>query len=120
MSDNSQCLEYTAQLQLAQRASSKLALKKGKCADVTFQIGTEERCINCSRLAFISPVFEGMLFGECQGRPDPAEPIILECITLDAFDCIIKYAYGINPEITPKSIFSLILACKRIIKINVD
>ena len=86
----------------------------GKCADVTFKIGTEERLVMGGLLAFISPVFEGMLFGGMKNtRPDPSVAIEIKHIDPNTFDCIVNFAYSNNPKIKPNTLFPLILACQR-------
>ena len=114
MAQNQNYLEFSAVLQLAHRDLFQKALTDGKCADVTFKIGKEERSVSGTLLAFISPVFEGMLFGALKNtRPDPSVPIEINHIDPEAFDCIINFAYNNNPKITVKTIFPLILACQR-------
>ena len=101
-------------LQLAHRDLFHKALVDGKCADVTFKIGEEERSVNGALLAFISPVFEGMLFGGIKNTgPNPSVPIEINQIHPEEFDCIVSFAYNNNPKITPRTIFPLILACQR-------
>ena len=114
MTQKQNYLEFSAALQLAHRDLFQKALTDGKCADVTFEIGKEERSVSGTLLAFISPVFEGMLFGALKNtRPDPSVPIEISHIDPEAFDCIINFAYNNNPKITVNSIFPLILACQR-------
>ena len=106
--------EFTAALQLTQRQSFEKALHEGKCADVTLQIGEEQRSVNGAVLAFISPVFESIMFGAMGNtRPDPSVPIEIKHIERDTLNCIINFAYNNDPKITPSTIFPLILACQR-------
>ena len=113
MSEKQNYLEFSAVLQLDHRNLFRTALANCKCADVTFKIGEEERSVIGALLAIITPVFEGMLFGEKNNRPDPSVPIEIKHIDPDTFDCIINFAYNNNPKITPNNIFPLILACER-------
>lgn len=107
-------LEFGAVLQLSHRDLFKKALDSGKCADVTFKVGDEERSVNGALLGFISPVFEVMLYGVMRkSRPDPSVPIEINHIEPETFDCIANFAYNNDPKITIKNIFSLILACQR-------
>ena len=105
---------FTAALQLTQRQSFEKALNEGKCADVTLQIGEEQRSVNGAVLAFISPVFEGIMFGAMGNtRPDPSVPIQIKNIEPETFDCIVKFAYNNDPEIYLYTLFPLIMACEK-------
>mmetsp|Transcript_11817 Transcript_11817/g.15439 ORF Transcript_11817/g.15439 Transcript_11817/m.15439 type:complete len:437 (+) Transcript_11817:106-1416(+) len=77
---------------------------EGKLADVTFLAGENEIKVHATRsvLAAISPVFESMFYGNMKEAQKDAIVNVPD-VSPQALECIIKYAYGVNPEIDTKN-----------------
>jgi len=80
-------------------------LSEEKFSDVTFIVGQEnEKVLHGCRclLSLISPVFEAMLYGQMKESASNAV-IKIPDINPEAFQSILRYSYGIDPQIDEKN-----------------
>ena len=87
-----------------------LISKDNYAYDCTFKVGINERTFTALKalLAHLSPVFKGQLFGQfkeaSQGRDEAIS--LLQC-DADAFECILRASYGLNPNIKESNVMAL-------------
>jgi len=89
-------------------------LKNEKYTDCTFIIGSQKAEFRLTRfvISLISPVFEAMLYGKMR-ESENNSTIIINDIDVDAFQCVVSFAYGNDPNITLNNVASLLSLCDK-------
>lgn len=82
--------------------------------DKIFRIGESKREFHINRvfLANISPVFHAMLFGQMR-ESQHNTAVIIHDINANAFECVLKYGYCGNPDVTYKEVLDVIHICDK-------
>ena len=110
-------MEYDDRTQQTQFDGLRTALNAQKFSDITFLIGPKKArfALNRMFLAMISPVFESMLYGQ-SGQTNGAQrdtEVLIEDLTPDIFEVIVRFAYCNDPQITSKNVLPVLTACDK-------
>eukprot|EP01084_Bolivina_argentea_P166130 288505_1 len=111
-------MEYTPALQLKhwQYLSENLLnrLKDDRHTDCVFIIGKNKKKFKLNRfiLSLISPVFEVMMYGNMR-ESENNSTVIIDDVDVEAFKCVVNFAYGSDPEINLSNVTSLLLICDK-------
>ena len=107
-------MEYSSELRQKQLTNITKAMGVSKYANVTFIVGEDRVEFKVIRqlLAIISPVFDAMLFGAMK-EAQPNSVITIPDIEAGAFQSLLNFAYGKNPEISIDNIISVKHLCRK-------
>jgi len=107
-------MEYSTEIKSLQRENLLNILKQKEFADVTFIIGRNKTEFPLNRifLASVSPVFKAMLYGHMRESKSNSD-VIIEDIDASAFQSVIHYSYGNDPQINASNVLSVRYICDK-------
>ena len=106
-------MDFENEIRSAQREIFSNLLKQPKHTDIELVIGENEREYNLNGilLASISDSFESMIYGDEEEKGLDTQ-LVMDDIDTNAFECVLKFAYNNDPQITGSNILSVMHICK--------